>query len=79
MIFDIFYKKQSKKFNKVIFSRNSSVPKCFTNSKVFIHKGKGFKKLTVSKHFIGYKLGEFSFTRKPFFYPKKENKKNKKR
>lgn len=59
--------------------RSSSIPNCFINAKVYIHKGNKSKKLTVYKNVVGYKFGEFSFTKKPFYYPKKDVKKSKKR
>jgi ribosomal protein S19 len=34
--------------------------------------------MLINKNVIGFKFGEFSFSRKPFFYPKKD-KKSKKR
>lgn len=75
---NIFKIKLKKKINifKKIYSRSSSIPKIFVNSNVSIHKGKVFKKLNISKFLIGYKFGEFSFSRKPFFYPIKTKKKN---
>lgn len=45
--------------------------------RVNIYKGNIFKKIFVTKQLIGYKFGEFSFSRKPFFYPKKDVKKKK--
>ena len=45
------------------------VGKCFK-----IHNGKIFHKIIITEKMIGYKLGEFSPTRKPFSY-KKTNKK----
>lgn len=51
--------------------RSSSIPLCFNLLKIGIHKGNIFKKLYITKHIVGYKFGEFSFTKKPFYYPKK--------
>ena len=65
-------KKVSKK-NK--FFRSSSIPNCFTHLRINLHKGNIFKKIFVTKQLVGYKFGEFSFSRKPFFYPKKDVKK----
>ncbi len=65
-------KKISKK-NK--FFRSSSIPNCFMSLRLNIYKGNVFKKIFVTKQLIGYKFGEFSFSRKPFFYPKKDVKK----
>lgn len=60
------------------FSRSLNLPNPLIGSNVLIHKGKIFKTLGVTKFNISYKTGEFSFTRKPFFFPVKE-KKSKKR
>lgn len=68
-----------KLFFKKKFYRSSSIPKCFTNYHIRIYKGNNSKKLLITKNIIGFKFGEFSFTRKPFFFPKKIIKKNKKR
>ena len=53
------------------YFRASTVPKCFISKKIILHKGNVFKTLKITKYLIGYKFGEFAFTRKPFFYPKK--------
>jgi len=44
-----------------------------------VHKGNSSKKLTINRNVVGYKFGEFSFTKKPFYYPKKDPKKKKKK
>lgn len=67
-----YLKKVSKK-NK--FFRSSSIPNCFTSLRMNVYKGNTFKKIFVTKQLVGYKFGEFSFSRKPFFYPKKDIKK----
>lgn len=71
-------------FHKKVFKNSkwykaSTIPRCFSNTSVMIHKGNSFKKMNISRYIIGYKFGEFSFTRKPFFFPKKDTKKSKKR
>ena len=68
-----------KLFFKNKFYRSSSIPKCFSNNFINIHKGNICKKLFINKNIISYKFGEFAFTRKPFFFPKKDMKKSKKR
>jgi ribosomal protein S19 len=60
--------------NKVIYERSSTIPKCFKYVTYRIHKGNDFRKLIVSKYHIGFKFGEFSFTRKPFYFPLKKKK-----
>lgn len=44
---------------------------------VSIYKGNLFNKFTFNKYHIGFKIGEFSVTRKPFSFPLKKLKKNK--
>lgn len=58
-----------------IMSRCSSIPSSLLNSKVGIHNGMNFVFIYVTKFMIGRKFGEFSFTRKNFFFPLKEKKK----
>ena len=57
------------------FFRSSSIPNCFTSLRINLYKGNTFKKIFITKQLVGYKFGEFSFPRKPFFYPKKDTKK----
>ncbi len=73
-IINHYFKKPLKKTNRIIYSRNSHIPNCFSMYKVFIHKGNINNKLIITNNIVGYKFGEFSFSRKPFFYPKKEPK-----
>lgn len=53
-------------------SRNTTIAPCFVNQLVYIYNGKVYSKLEITKNMIGYKLGEFSPTRKTFFYTKKK-------
>jgi len=74
----IYFKKSNflkKKKNKLTFSRHTNIPKELLGTYIIVHKGNIFKKLNVTKYCIGFKLGEFSFTRKPFYYPIKDKKK----
>jgi len=76
----LYFKKSNvflKKKKKITFARNSILPSGLLNDYIIVHKGNIFKKLHATKYSIGYKLGEFSFTRKPFYYPIKEKKKTK--
>jgi ribosomal protein S19 len=68
-----------KVFFKNKFYRSSTIPKCFYSNIINIHKGNIWRKFLIGKSFVGYKFGEFAFTKKPFFYPKKDIKKSKKR
>lgn len=65
--------KQLKKVNK-IFSRSSSVLKHFLKKNVYIYKGNMFVKILFNRYCVGYKIGEFSVTRKPFSFPLKKSK-----
>lgn len=69
-------KKKQKLKSKVlyIFDRSTVASQSFVNSFFFIHKGNSFKKISFKKYFFGKKLGEFSFTKKPFFFPLKKKK-----
>jgi len=49
--------------------RNSSLPRFFARYVFLIHNGKSFIKTKSKRLSIGYKLGEFAYTRKAFYYP----------
>lgn len=57
-----------------LFCRASTVPKLFLKRYVNLHKGNMFANFFFTKYSVAYKLGEFSFTRKPFSYPAKKKK-----
>lgn len=46
-----------------IWSRNSVIPVKFLNKTVWVYTGKIFRKVIITKEKLGYKFGEFSFTR----------------
>jgi len=54
-------------------SRTSTIIPSFVGKCFKIYNGKIFHKIIITEKMIGYKLGEFSPTRKPFSY-KKTNK-----
>ena len=58
-------KKTKKNFFK-IWSRNSSIPSFLIGKTVFVHNGKQFHKVLITREKIGFKFGEFSMTRKHF-------------
>jgi small subunit ribosomal protein S19 len=63
---DILINKKSYFENKKkieIMSRQSSIPGFLLNKTVFIHNGKTYKKLVVTREKLGYKFGEFAFTK----------------
>ena len=65
-----------KSFKRVTSERTMMVSPTLVNTVVYIHKGNKYRRIRLNKFMIGYKLGEFSFTRKPFKYPIKKKKKN---
>lgn len=52
-----------KSFFPNLWTRSSVMPKRFTDTVVCIHNGIEFRKIALTRHKIGFKLGEFSFTR----------------
>ena len=78
---NIFKKTYLQKFKKKIrlgglWCRSSIISNIFYKKFIFIHKGNLFNKLFINKFQLGFKLGEFSFTRKPFSFTKKKKKIN---
>ena len=64
---------------KLVIDRRSIIPKTFTKFKVKIYSGKSYHKREVNRWMIGFKFGEFSWTRKMALYKAKQlRKKNKK-
>jgi small subunit ribosomal protein S19 len=61
---------KSKKILKTI-SRNSEIIPNFIGMTFNIYNGKKFINLTVTEKMIGHKFGEFSPTRKKFYFKKK--------
>lgn len=46
-----------------IWSRQSSIPGFLLNKTVFVHNGKTFKKILITREKLGFKFGEFAFTK----------------
>lgn len=61
--------------NLNLISRNSKIIPKFLGLTFKIYNGKNFLELTVSENMIGYKFGEFVFTRGKFSFKKKKSKK----
>jgi len=57
-----------------IWSRRSVIPFFLLGKIAQVHNGKVFKKILITREKIGYKFGDFSFTRN-FFRKSKKNKK----
>jgi len=68
---------KNKNKNKKFFTlqRNSVIAPCFLGTKVSVYNGKTFINVFIDKTKIGYKLGEFAFTRKKCIHKKKKAKK----
>jgi small subunit ribosomal protein S19 len=49
--------------NFKIMSRASVIPMSMIGQNVLIHNGQVFKKVLITREKVGYKFGEFSFTR----------------
>ena len=62
-------KKRDKKFKTR--DRSSVIDQSFLGSKFSIYNGKNFINVFIDQNKIGYKLGEFSFTRKKCIHKKK--------
>lgn len=60
-----------------IWDRGSIIPYKLIGKSVLVYGGKEFRKITISRNKVGYKFGEFCYTRKP--HKKKEEKKQKKK
>ena len=52
-----------KKVPHKIWSRNCSIPFHCVGQKVLVYNGKNFKKIFITKEKVGYKFGDFAFTR----------------
>jgi ribosomal protein S19 len=63
-----------KKYYTFFFYRNTTLISYFKRYSLKVHTGKKLKKNYITKLHSLRKVGEFSFTRKPFFYPLKKKK-----
>ena len=73
----LFKRRKFLRCKKVFFDRSSTIPSCFYNHSIRIHKGRRYRRLLVHKYVVGYKFGEFSFSRKPYHFPLKKSLKRK--
>lgn len=74
---NLLKKKNLLSTNIYVWSRASSIPFSFINKTVFVHNGKIFKKIIITREKIGYKFGEFVFTKTKNKTKKKKKKLNK--
>jgi small subunit ribosomal protein S19 len=61
-----------------VFNRNSFLLPYALNKIFYVHNGITFLSVMVNEEIIGHKLGEFSQTRRRYFFKKKTNTKKKK-
>jgi len=66
---DSLLKKES-----IIFNKSCVIPKSFKNFTLKIYKGNIFRIFSIDKFNIGFKFGNFVFTRKPHTFIKKKKK-----
>lgn len=55
-------KKKNKKI--LIWSRYFTIPEFLVGTTCYVYTGKLFRRVLITKDKVGYKFGEFSFTRK---------------
>jgi len=46
------------------FSRSSTILKSFVNHRIDVYNGRRFRKILIQSHHVGFKLGQFVFTKK---------------
>jgi small subunit ribosomal protein S19 len=61
---DSYISSKKRKNNLKIFSRSSVIPASLIGSMVSVYNGKEFKNVRITREKVGFKFGEFSFTRK---------------
>lgn len=60
-----------------LISRKCEIIPSFIGHSVSIYNGRTLKEIIINKDMVGYKLGEFNFTRAKFVFKKKKTKKKK--
>lgn len=65
---------KEKNFKRKIFNRSAQIP-LLSKFYIRVHNGRKFNLIKVNKILVNKKIGELVLTKKPFFYPKKKNKK----
>ena len=59
---NFFFKKKIKNYKK-IWSRTSMIPSFLIGQTVLVYSGQKFRKVYISREKVGFKFGEFCFTR----------------
>lgn len=67
--------KFKKNYQKLRISRNTEILPKFIEKTFNVYNGKKYVEVLVTEEMIGHKFGEFSSTRKQFFFKKKKTKK----
>lgn len=69
-----WYTLNKKKINPKLWCRSSIIPRSFLNTVVSVYNGREFKRVTVTPDKLGFKFGDFSYTRKFILKIKKKKK-----
>jgi ribosomal protein S19 len=62
-------------YNRIVFKKSNIVTKYFVNHKLLVYKGCFYRSFIITRFLLGYRFGEFAYTRKPFRYMLKAKKK----
>lgn len=65
-------KDRSKTHQPLIWQRSAVIPHFLVGTKVKVHSGKDFVRVRITEDTVGYKFGEFVFTRKSYQYKGKK-------
>ena len=71
-----YFKNQKENNCKNLVLRNSKIMPNFVGKTFFVHNGKLNLKIVILEEMVGFKFGEFIFTRKEFFFSKNNGAKN---
>lgn len=58
----------------ILKKRNFKILPCYVGKTLKVHNGLNYDEILIQKEMVNHKLGEFSFTRKPFSFKKKKKK-----
>lgn len=72
-----FFKKTDKKIlgERRVYSNKTTIPTFFLNKETYVYNGKFWNKKYFSKFHVGFKFGEFKWSRKIAMYKVKQKKK----
>lgn len=69
------YKLDKKIVKIIVYDKSLTLTKHVVGKIIYIYKGTLLRRLFVSTNAIGFKIGEFAFTRKPFHFTLRVRKK----